>query len=537
MHGRSLGLLVAFLALPATARAETVTIAGDSGPGSLRALVGQANTDPGPDFIDFADGLGPITLASSLAITDALTVGGPATVTLAPGASISVSSAAQSKLGGLTIGGSEPAVRVLDGGDLLVQQGSLTGIEFAGGSAGALGGLTGFGTAVIADGDGVVVGADADVNVSHNTIVSTAGDAVRVASHQAQVFSNTLQGGTGHAGLALTACDDAQVITQNTIGGDGVGVDVGAAACQVGGTGEDDGNTITGAAGDGVRVHAAGAQILGNTITDNEGDGVRVEPGATARLSRNLISANGGLGIDTGPDGPSGPRPVLTSVFREEGGLRVRGTAPAAGGFSLELFASPACDAGGFGEGARVLGTVAFAVLSPGGAFDVLVPADADAGPVATATLTGADQATTEFSACATVTDEPGPGPGGPGPGGPGPGTRQYFPQSAITAPTRPRRARKVKAIRGTAVDAERVQVAVTRRGARCKALTKAGTLKRRGCRRPRWLAATGTVTWKLALRKRLPPGRYVIRSRATAPDGTVQAPPARVTVRLRAAA
>ena len=71
MHGRSLGLLVAFLALPATAQAETVTIAGDAGPGSLRALVGQANTDPGPDFIDFADGLGPITLASSLAITDA----------------------------------------------------------------------------------------------------------------------------------------------------------------------------------------------------------------------------------------------------------------------------------------------------------------------------------------------------------------------------------------------------------------------------------------------------------------------------------
>ena len=147
-----------------------------------------------------------------------------------------------------------------------------------------------------------------------------------------------------------------------------------------------------------------------------------------------------------------------------------------------------------------------------------------------------ADQASSG-SACATVTDEPGPGPGGPGPGGPGPGTRQYFPQSAITAPTRPRRARKVKAIRGTAVDAARVQVAVTRRGARCKALTKAGTLKRRGCRRPRWLAATGTVTWKLPLRKRLPPGRYVIRSRATAPDGTVEAPPARVTVRLRAAA
>ena len=30
----------------------------------------------------------------------------------------------------------------------------------------------------------------------------------------------------------------------------------------------------------------------------------------------------------------------------------------------------------------------------------------------------------------------------------------------------------------------------VTRKGARCKALTKSGKLERRGCTRPRWLAA-----------------------------------------------
>ena len=83
-------------------------------------------------------------------------------------------------------------------------------------------------------------------------------------------------------------------------------------------------------------------------------------------------------------------------------------------------------------------------------------------------------------------------------------------------------------------MDAERVQVAVTRKGARCKALTAKGKLKRRACSRPRWLVATGTSAWKLKLVKRLPPGRYVIRSRATAPDGTVETTVAKRRVRLR---
>ena len=377
MHGRILGAALALLTLPATAQAGTVTSTEDAGAGSLRALVEAAD---GPETIDFQAGLGTITLTDPLTIGEQLSLVGPATVVMADDATLRITSAAQSKLGGITISGAEPSVRVASGADLLVQQSELAGIVFEDGSAGALGGLEDFGNTVVATGDGVVLGEDAAVNVSHNTIVSGTGDAVRLRSHQALVFLNTLQGGTGDAGLELAACDDAQVITQNTIGGDGDGVDIAAPDCQVGGTGEDDGNTITGAAGAGVVVRAAGAQILGNAITDNGGDGVRIAAGGTARLRQNTIADNGGLGIDTGPDGPSGLRPTLTSAFREEGGLRVRGTAPAAGGFNLEVFASPACDPSGFGEGARNLGVVSFAVLAPGGVFDVLVPADTDVG-------------------------------------------------------------------------------------------------------------------------------------------------------------
>ena len=363
------------------------------------------------ETITFQAGLGTITLADPLTIGAELSLVGPATIDMDDDATLRVTSAAQSKLDRITITGGEPAVHVDTGADLLVQRSSLAGIVFEDGSAGALGGLQDFGNTVLATGDAVLLGEDADVNVSHNTIVSETGDAIRLRSHQAQVFLNTLQGGAGDAGLELSACDDAQVITQNTIGGEGDGVDIAATGCQVGGTGEDDGNTITGAAGAGVVVRAtgAGAQVLGNTIADNGGDGVGIEPGATARLRQNTIADNGGLGIDAGPDGPSGLRPTLTSATREEGGLRVRGTAPAAGGFTLEVFAGAACDPSGFGEGARNLGLVNVAVPAPGGAFDVLVPADTDVGTVATATLTGIDQATTEFSGCATITRRPRP--------------------------------------------------------------------------------------------------------------------------------
>src|SRR5262249_26527931 len=57
----------------------TVTNLLDSGPGSLRAAVSAANTNPGADTINFASGLsGTIPLTSGeLSITDALAIDGP----------------------------------------------------------------------------------------------------------------------------------------------------------------------------------------------------------------------------------------------------------------------------------------------------------------------------------------------------------------------------------------------------------------------------------------------------------------------------
>jgi hypothetical protein len=57
----------------------TVLNLNDSGPGSLRAAIAAANTNPGADMIAFANGLhGAIKLTSGeLAITDSVTINGP----------------------------------------------------------------------------------------------------------------------------------------------------------------------------------------------------------------------------------------------------------------------------------------------------------------------------------------------------------------------------------------------------------------------------------------------------------------------------
>ena len=70
------------MAAPAQAATSTVTSLADSGPGSLRAAILEANTAPGEDTIDFSV-TGTITLASALPpISETLTIDGPGATNL-----------------------------------------------------------------------------------------------------------------------------------------------------------------------------------------------------------------------------------------------------------------------------------------------------------------------------------------------------------------------------------------------------------------------------------------------------------------------
>jgi DNA-binding beta-propeller fold protein YncE len=139
-----------------------------------------------------------------------------------------------------------------------------------------------------------------------------------------------------------------------------------------------------------------------------------------------------------------------------------------------------------------------------------------------TVTFTGSDGANTSAPAAIAIAVTP---------------RADQPPSSRITAPRGAKlRARKVKAIRGTARDDKgvtRVQIVVQRlaRGAkaasaaklkpRCRRLARDGRLHkakvRRGtCALTGFLPVKGTTAWKLKLKRRLPAGKYAMFSRAT---------------------
>ena len=166
--------------------------------------------------------------------------------------------------------------------------------------------------------------------------------------------------------------------------------------------------------------------LTGNTIAFNELDGVVVARSvADVRLSGNSIHSNGGLGIDLltqfGGSGVSANDPldvdsggngqqnypVLDVASSGGSGVQVTGALNSTPltDFTIEVFASPACDPSGFGEGAVSLGTTSVTTDGAGDALiDVLFPAVLAPDWFASATATEEPVgATSEFSACVPI--------------------------------------------------------------------------------------------------------------------------------------
>ena len=245
-----------------------------------------------------------------------------------------------------------------------------------------------------------------------------------------------------------------------------------AGTSTIGGTGPNDGNVISGNAGDAVRVFLTTATLqgnrigvstsgaplgnggtgifidsglatvggtaagAGNTIANNGDTGVQVRIGfsavrnaSEASILGNSISGNSILGInnsvpdqvtanDAG-DGDTGPNglqnfPVVTAASLSGGNVTVSGTLNSAASttFRVEIFSNSACDSFGFGEGATFLG--AFDVSTDGGgnaSFGPTAFAIPAGEPVITATATDPAGHTSEFSSCVTATGGPPPLP------------------------------------------------------------------------------------------------------------------------------
>ena len=412
----------------------TVTNTNDTGAGSLRQAITDANASTGTtDTIAFniaGAGVQTITLASALpviadpVIIDGYTQPGSSANTLAVGndAVLLIELSGGGAVGGLVITGGGSTLRGLvinrflfDGVSLRSAgnnvQGNFIGTNAAGTAALA---NTGFGVQVQAANNTIGGATPAARNLVSGNGTNSAGG-VQLTS--ANATGNIVAGnyiGTNAAGTAalpnvLEGVELAQNAAGNTIGGAATGA----------------GNLIAFNGRHGIRLvsNPATNVVEGNVIDGNAGGGIVATFGGVGnRFTANSIITNAQLGIDLNGDGVTANDandadtgvnnlqnfPVLASVMSVGGNTTVTGTfnsTPSTNNFRLEFFSNAACDASGNGEGRTFLGSTTVSTDANGNATinTTLLTATAP-GEFVTATATDPANNSSEFSVCAVVT-------------------------------------------------------------------------------------------------------------------------------------
>ena len=192
------------------------------------------------------------------------------------------------------------------------------------------------------------------------------------------------------------------------------GIDVGnpvthtwsGGAVKIGGSLPGEGNVIAGHLLNGITVGRASTpvRVQGNSTYENGWLGLDLIPSGYGYG----VSDNDALDTDTGGNGMQN-FPVVSSAVLEGHQLRVSGTLSSSPSseFTLEFFASPACDETGHGEGQLFLGRAQASTDGAGVAgFELVLEATAPEGWLltSTATLEPAGE-TSEFSACVAIQD------------------------------------------------------------------------------------------------------------------------------------
>lgn len=382
---------------------RTVTNTNDSGAGSLRQAMLDANGNAGMDSIQFnISGSGPHTIAPLTAlpsisgdlIIDGYTQNGSKPNSASTGSNAILSIAVDGSNAGANnlffANSGQVSVRGLN-----LRNAGNAGITFTGGSNHSVEGCF-IGTGIAGTGDQGNAGIG----------VTSSANGVQVGGpglHQRNIIS-----GNNGAGISLSGNN---WLVQNNI--------IGTAA---------DGTTPLANVFGGVVGAGTGGRIVGNRIRNNSTRGIGLPaPAVQVEISANQVFSNAGLGIDLNNDGltlndlddaDTGPNglqnfPVLSSVTSlANGNLRVEGTLDRPTGSALtvriEVFQSTNCD-GTHGEGEVFLGsgTLNLVAASPE-AFSFDIPdVSLAAGSVITATATSSAGATSEFSACASSSLQP----------------------------------------------------------------------------------------------------------------------------------
>jgi hypothetical protein len=368
----------------------TVTNANDSGAGSLRQAILDANAGPGLDIIKFSAGAGlqTISLSTSLpAITDAVIIDGTTQSGYAgtPLIEITGIGVAAPDDDGLVINASFCTIK-----GLAINSFSGNGIEI-----GPLANNT------------LIAANHIGVNPTGTTARPNGGNGILAFS-----FNNQIGGTTASERniISSNAANGIGLSSSNRVLGNYIGTSI-------------NGTSPLGNAQHGIYISDGGENKIGGTaageaniIAFNLLDGVYVQEGTRNLIRGNSIRSNGGLGIDLGlVDGVS-PNdagdtdidggnlvqnfPIITLV--QQGGTNVQGTLNSAANslFTLDFYSSAAADPTNHGEGQSYLGSTAVATDAGGNAtFNVTFPTSPP-GQFISATATDQTGNTSEFSEC-----------------------------------------------------------------------------------------------------------------------------------------
>ncbi|MCA9062796.1 MAG: DUF4347 domain-containing protein, partial [Planctomycetaceae bacterium] len=401
----------------------TVTNTNDSGAGSLRQAIIDANALAGTDTITFniattdpgyvdptpaspnsGDEYWTIALSSGLPyVTESVVIDGWSQpgYTQTPVIEIDGSGAGSAYGLYLNTGSGGSTVR-----GLVINQFNLAGLYIWTGAAGS-----------------TIVGNSIGTDVTGSIDLGN-GSGIVTSSSSTIIGGSTLQerniiAGNGGNGIQLANGSSNNIIQGNLIGigsggealGNGTGIAFGnlsSSGTLVGGTNAGEGNVIAFNSGIGIRTTTgtgAGNSFLGNLIYANSGIGID--------LSSNGVTINDAGDADTGPNGLQN-FPVITSATSAAGGTTVAGTlnSSASTTYRIEFFSTPdgSVDGSGHGEGQRYLGFTTVTTDGLGDAsFNVLLSGVPLAGPdtvTATATVDsgGSYGSTSEFAANVAAT-------------------------------------------------------------------------------------------------------------------------------------
>src|SRR4051795_4471711 len=366
-------LASAAFASAATAATYTVSDPGDSGAGTLRQAILDANGDGVASDIDFS--LGGMTISPTTAlpaISQAVTID-----STADAGNVLDGSSAGLAANGFTISAGNVTIKGLEIDDF-----TGAGIQIAGSN-------NTIGENQIGVGGGTGAAGISITSGTGNAIGGSAG-------------ANTIYGNTG-AGIAIAS--NSNIVTGNTIGdfgspngGDGVAISGTAASNQVGGVTVGDENQIVGNGAAGVSVTGSGTgnAIVGNGTAENTDLGID--------LGTAGVTANDANDVDTGANNLQN-FPVLSTFTTTAGNSTITGTlnSTASTSFRIDFYSASSCDDSGNGEGDTHVGSAIVTTNGSGNAtINSVFPQIPDHFVTATATGPGTTGAgsTSEFSAC-----------------------------------------------------------------------------------------------------------------------------------------